>query len=128
MSHKQLPIEWVERIFQRLHGRFGSEFTNKYKIGDLDNQGRDIGLENAKQVWAEELGNLGTERIAQGLRCNFQRAPSCDEFKRACVPVIAAHQDFIQLPKPKLTDEQRQANIDKFNAVRKDLGKKVSVK
>ncbi len=124
MQHKQLPFEWVERIFQRLDGRFGSEFTNKFKLGELDSKGRDIGIENAKHVWVDELGSLSAERISQGLRQNFQRAPSCDEFKRACSPVIASHQDFQALPKPKPTDQQRKANIQKLDEVRKQLGKR----
>jgi hypothetical protein len=52
---QNLPMEWIDRIFMRLHGRFGNNFTDKFKLGQVDAQGNDIGLLNAKQVWSLSL-------------------------------------------------------------------------
>ena len=60
-----LPVEWVNRLFMRLHGRFGNGFFDKFRIGQTDRDGNDIGVENAKQVWAEELAGLDNSGIAE---------------------------------------------------------------
>lgn len=98
MNQKPLPIEWVERIFMRLHGRFGNTFFDKYRIGQLNDNGDDIGVENAKQVWAEELAGMTVERIAEALKCSYEYAPSCDDFKANCV-IRAQVQDYKAIEK-----------------------------
>lgn len=71
--------------------------------------GVDIGIANAKQVWAEELAGISPNRIKNALLHNYEYAPSCDQFKAQCKSVIAAHQDFIGITR-KFTDEEREAN------------------
>ena len=116
MMQKQLPPEWIERIFMRLHGRFGNAFLDKFRVGQLNNRGEDIGVLNAKQVWAEELGHLSAERLSKGLTSSFEYAPSCDDFKRACAPVPMCHREseFLLLTKPKADDEVVQKNLVKI--------------
>jgi hypothetical protein len=83
MSKNKLPMEWVDRIFMRLHGRFGNAFLHKYKIGEMAD-GQDLGIKNAKEVWAEECGHLSAERIRKGLEAKYDYAPSCDDFISQC--------------------------------------------
>jgi hypothetical protein len=104
----RLPIEWVDRIFMRLHGRFGNSFTDKFKLGQIVD-GVDIGIANAKQVWAEELAGISPNRIKNALLHNYEYAPSCDQFKAQCRSTMQAHQDFIGLPR-KFTAEERESN------------------
>ena len=104
----RLPIEWVDRIFMRLHGRFGNSFTDKFKLGQIVD-GVDIGIANAKQVWAEELAGISPNRIKNALLHNYDYAPSCDQFKAQCKSTIEAHRDFVGLPR-KFTAEEREAN------------------
>jgi hypothetical protein len=113
---KQLQPEWIERIFMRLHGRFGNTFLDKFRVGQLNNQGEDIGVLNAKQVWAEDLGHLSAERLSKGLATNFEYPPSCDDFKRACTPVPMCHREskVLLLTKPKADDEVVQKNLIKI--------------
>ena len=82
---KNLPIEWIERIFMRLHGRFGNNFLDKYKIGQLNDNGEDVGIINAKNTWALELAGVSTERLKAALSATYNYAPSCDEFLKHCV-------------------------------------------
>ena len=80
-----LPIEWVERIFMRLHGRFGNQFFDKYKIGKLNNDGEDAGIANAKATWADELSGVSVDMLKAALAANYAFPPSCDDFKSKCV-------------------------------------------
>jgi len=108
---KTLPPKWVDQIFTRLHGRFGNVFFDKFRIGCFSEDGEDtgvanakiargkgfgeltgedIGIANAKIIWGEELGELTGEDIARGLSAQFKFAPSCDEFRMACQPLVHA--------------------------------------
>lgn len=116
---QQLPTEWVEKIFMRLHGRFGNAFFDKFRVGQLNADGEDIGILNAKQVWAEELAHLSVERIKKGLAAKFEYAPSADDFIQACSPVPACHRDpnILALPKPKADEQVAKKNLAKIHAM-----------
>ena len=79
-----LRDEWIDRIFQRLTGIYGSQFTAKFKqIVD----GIDEGTANAKGVWAKELGNFADkpEAIAYALdHLPTEHAPNALEFRDIC--------------------------------------------
>lgn len=113
---KPLPSEWIDRIFMRLHGRFGSNFGDKFKTGQKDEHGVDLGIINAKQVWAEELAGISAERIKNALLHNYEYAPSCDQFKLQCKTPTQSHSDYKALPKPKVSDEQLAVIHDKMSA------------
>jgi len=115
-----LPKEWVERIFQRLHGRFGNSFTDKFKLGQHDANGNDIGILNAKQVWAEELAGISPERIKNALLHNYDYAPSCDQFKAQCKTTIAAHRDMLAITR-KFTHEEKASNHARLQKILNDL-------
>lgn len=116
MIRQPLPIEWIERIFSRLHGRFGNSFTDKFKLGQYDTQGNDLGLLNAKQVWSEELAGISAERIKNALLHQYDYAPSCDQFKAQCKSTQVAHRDFLALPK-KFTPQQKEEQSRKLHDV-----------
>lgn len=102
-----LPRAWVDRIFSRLQGVYGREFSGQYSTGLVD--GIDHGLENAKQVWAEELAGFqeNPQAIAYALETLPDKAPNAIRFRDACrrAPEIAK-------PKleHKLSAEQMAAN------------------
>lgn len=111
MQTFNLPPEWVERIFMRLHGRFGNNFFDKFKIGQLNDAGEDIGIANAKATWSLELAGVSAERIKAGLDAKYQYAPSCDEFLKHCVTNNI--QDFKALPAP-VSHEDNKIHADKL--------------
>lgn len=84
-QQKMLPHGWVERIFLRLQGVYGREFTSQFSMIDPAT-GIDVGLENAKQVWAEELANFGEwpEAIAYALKNLPDRSPNVIRFRELC--------------------------------------------
>lgn len=104
-----IPLRWVDEIFRRLTGRFGSQFTEKFRSGMIIDQRTgellqpndsmdfavDSGLEEAKKVWAEELGlaQITPDQIKRGLLARHQYPPSCDEFIRECIGGHAADRD-----------------------------------
>lgn len=112
---KKLPIEWIDRIFIRLHGRFGNNFLDKFKTGQHDENGNDLGILNAKQVWAEELANMSVERIKNALLHSYDYAPSCDQFKAQCKLIAPAMTDYKALPKPVVSDEKINELKEKIN-------------
>lgn len=95
---ESLPQAWIERIFLRLHGRFGNTFFDKYRIGKFNDNGDDLGLENAKLIWSQELAGISVERITEALKASYEFAPSCDDFKAKCVTNIQL-QEYVALPK-----------------------------
>lgn len=118
-----LPQEWIERIFLRLHGRFGNNFTDKFKMSKTDGQGNDLGLINAKQVWAEELAGISADRIKAALNAHYDYAPSCDQFKAQCKSSTTAHKDFIGITR-KFTQEEKEANHRKLQEMLSKLNLK----
>jgi len=120
----KLPDEWIERIFMRLHGRFGNTFFNKFKIGKLNNDGEDVGIVNAKATWAYELRSVTSTRIKAGLDADYDRAPDCDLFKSKCV-LEHVIEDYKAIPK-QLTEEENEINRKKIEKISNDLTKKSS--
>lgn len=127
MNKQPLPKEWVERIFMRLHGRFGNEFLNKFKTGDVVN-GSDVGIENAKLTWADELSGVSAERIKNALDTKFEKAPSCDMFLLACKSTPDAHKDFIALPKSTISAEKVEENLNKIKDITEQIKPKTDYK
>jgi len=105
----------------RLHGRFGNAFFDKFRIGQLNDNGADIGIENAKVTWASELAGVSPERIKNALLSPYEYAPSCDMFKANCRTTPNEHKDFLALSKPVISDEQRAANLRKLEAITAQL-------
>ena len=101
---------WIDRIFQRLTGIYGSQFTAKFKqIVD----GVDEGTANAKGVWAKELGNFADkpEAIAYALdHLPTERAPNALEFRDICRR--APRKEAAQIEyKPTEADKERHREM-----------------
>lgn len=113
-----LPPAWVDKIFQKLTGRFGNQFVDKFSR--VDAKGNDAGLINAKEAWGEMLGGLSGDDLKRGLMAEYKFPPSCDEFKIACRSITAADgrptglEAWVMLPKRDshtrlVTDEMNRA-------------------
>ncbi len=79
-----LDQKWVAEIFKRLLGIYGAQFKNKFS--SLEN-GVDVGILAAKDIWAQELGTFGSrpESIAWALdNLPTDHAPNAVEFKELC--------------------------------------------
>lgn len=79
-----LSINLIDRIFVRLTGIYGSQFTSKFRHVE---GGVDVGMANAKETWAHELRNFGDklESIAYALdHLPTDHAPNAIEFRDIC--------------------------------------------
>ena len=81
MKNHTLPAGWVDRLFFRLQGVYGKDFMSQFMM--LDSNGNDVGITNAKQVWADELGGFAEhpEAIAYALENLPERMPNAIVFK-----------------------------------------------
>ena len=123
MTNQPLPLEWVTKIFMSLHGRFGNTFFDKYRICQLNQQGQDIGIENAKIVWSEELSGTSPERIKAALESNYEYAPSCDDFKANCY-IRKQVEDYKALTAPVDVEAQPKNSEKVHNFVAEKLKNK----
>ena len=117
-SSNDLPMEWVERIFMRLHGRFGNQFYDKFRTGQMTKNNEDAGIVNAKHTWASELAGISGERIKLALEVNYDYPPSCDDFKKNCVTAKIHPPVYQSLPAPnnKEANKEYAENVVSFVA------------
>jgi hypothetical protein len=119
-----LPNAWVEKIFARLQGIYGREFTGQYSTGMVN--GIDAGLENAKATWAEELGNFvkWPEAIAYALEHLPERVPNCIKFKELCR--MAPRPELPKL-EHKISEEQAEINRARVRKMMDELREKMAM-
>lgn len=91
-----LPERWVNEIFMRLHGRFGTQFLNQFATGSLTAEKKDEGIENAKRVWGSALADLTSCEIMRGLDATYSYPPNCDTFKLASRNYEADFHDAVE--------------------------------
>lgn len=79
-----LNSKWIDRIFDRLMGIYGAQFRAKFS-SVID--GVDVGLENAKETWADELATFSDWPEAIGYALDHlptDHAPNALEFRDIC--------------------------------------------
>lgn len=124
-QNQPLPNAWVEKIFARMQGIYGRDFTGQFSTGMVN--GIDAGLENAKATWADELGSFikWPEAIAYALEHLPERVPNCIKFKELCR--MAPRPEPIKL-EHKITEEQAAENRKKIKEIIDGLGKHMAMK
>lgn len=107
---KKLDYRTIDQLFRRLHGIYGAAFTRNYATGELMD-GKDTGIENAKNGWAIELADYQNrpDVFAYAIdKLPEDRPPNARQFRNLCrqapLPCTKA------LPR-KFTNEERQRNI-----------------
>lgn len=88
-QQKQLPLSWVNRIFEIFIKTYGSEF--EYKFGGTSN------LE-LKVFWAEKLGGFDAVELKRGLDAlSFEpKCPSLTRFMQLCRPALEPEAAWIE--------------------------------
>lgn len=124
-QNQPLPSAWVEKIFARMQGVYGREFTGQFSTGIVN--GIDAGLENAKAVWAEELAGFAKwpEAIGYALEHLPERVPNCIKFKELCRN--APRPEPLKL-EHKLTPEQMEANKKRVKEMIEGLRQNMAMK
>ena len=117
-----IPASWVDRIFARLQGIYGREFTSQFSV--IDNNGNDIGMENAKTVWGQELGcfALNPDAISFALLNLPDRAPNAIKFKELCRlaprPTVDVRMGY---SKTDVDDKAAKENLERIKNMMKTI-------
>ena len=104
-----LPLQWVDRIFDKLALTYGQSFLGRW---------RDLDLNAVKSDWCHELGSFerSPHFIAYALANLPETPPSVANFKALCrqapVPEVPA------LPLPKADPERVRAEMAKLSSIR----------
>jgi hypothetical protein len=121
-----LPASWVDRIFDRMQGYYGSLWVDRWRSGDIDDNGRDRGLLNAKATWAIELGGFvgETERIAQAIESCRHRSlpPTLPEFLELCRQAHGTPR--AALPAPKVDPEVAKQRAKEIAGIADGMAKR----
>jgi len=118
-----LPDSWVDRIFDRMQGMYGSLWVDRWRSGEtVERAGRsfDRGLLNAKATWAQGLGGFSgqPERIHRALESCRSKSlpPTLPEFIELCRHQVA--EQHVTLPPPIPDAGKRTENIARAASVR----------
>ena len=115
---KRLPDLWVQKIFATLQGNYGSRFINMYKTGQQLDDGRDAGIVNAMNEWADKLGVYqdSPETLKLVLDALPKEPPVLPEFYALCVQHRVIPK-YAALPKPKVSQQEGKIQLDKIKAM-----------
>lgn len=118
MKHNPLPAVWVDRLFARLQGVYGRDFT--YQFSNVDSTGFDVGLANARQVWAEELGGFSEhpEAIAYALENLPERIPNVIVFLEICRKAPRKGYNALEY---RMTDEDKENAKEQLKRIKEML-------
>lgn len=88
-SAAQIPSAWIERLFERLSGYYGSKF------GDL---WRGCDLESVKRTWADALAGYAAHEIKRGIDACLRRVfpPTLPEFLTLCRPPVDPETAYVE--------------------------------
>jgi hypothetical protein len=100
-----LPLQAVDRLFERLSATYGRQFLNLYEGMDAN---------AIKAVWAYELSGFGMRlaAIAWALENLPERAPNAIEFRN--LARRAPEPEKPRLPEPKANPERVRAELAKL--------------
>lgn len=109
-----LPDSWVERIFDRMQGLYGSLWLDRWRSGEMIERSGvrfDRGLLLAKATWGQDLAGFADQpgRIAKALEACRHRnmPPTLPEFLDLCRQQYADAP--AQLPAPEVPHDIAQA-------------------
>jgi hypothetical protein len=108
----------VRRLFMLLHGMYGNIVLDKYRIGQVDDKGEDIGMATARSVWLNGLREFDTGIVMKALgKCADKHKtypPTLPEFRDIC-KTFAPAKWVSQTPVPRLemSDALRSEQVER---------------
>lgn len=118
---RRLPDAWVQKIFATMQGHYGTRFLNMWRTGQDLPDGRDAGMVNAMNHWAEKLGGYKDhpETIKRALENLPPEPPSLPQFaeilRHSWVPPAVPQLEN------KLTEEQLIRNRQRVRELMESL-------
>ncbi|AJK46200.1 hypothetical protein [Burkholderia plantarii] len=81
----------VRRLFMLLHGMYGNSVLDKYRTGQADESGEDVGMATARSVWLNGLREFTPEVLMRALaKCADKHKtfpPTLPEYRDLCKSV-----------------------------------------
>ena len=115
-----LKRSWVRKLFAELQGNYGTRFLDMWRSGVTDTNGDDVGLQNAMDMWAENLAGFRErpDAIRRVLDTLPKHPPTLPEFVELCRQ-SCPKPDHKALPAPNVPPsviEARQAEAEAIAA------------
>lgn len=133
-----IDLAHIKRLWMLLHGMYGNLLFDKYRTGDVDDEGQDKGVLSAMTVWLNGLQQFDFNTIRRAVaRCEDKHKtypPSLPEFRDLCkslAPRAVKPLDVPQLTESEENKAERRAMIrrtlddlrmDRLYGERKDYG------
>lgn len=110
----------VKRLFMLLHGMYGNIVLDRYRVGQTDDNGDDIGMVTARSVWLNGLREFTSEIVLKALaRCSDKHKtfpPTLPEFRDLCKSLQPASwrtQSHRDAPRLEMSDALRTEQVER---------------
>lgn len=95
----------IKRLFMMLHGMYGNSVLDKYRIGQIDGNGEDIGMATARSVWLTGLREFDPAILLKAVG-------KCAEKHKTFPPTLPEFRDLCKMFQP--TKWIPQANVPRL--------------
>lgn len=104
----------IKRLFMLLHGMYGNQVLDKYRIGKVDDNGEDVGMAAARSVWRTGLREFTPEILLKALA-------KCADKHKTYVPTLPEFRDLCKAFQPTSWEPRRDApRLDMSEALRSE--------
>jgi hypothetical protein len=112
----------VRRLFMLLHGMYGNAVLDKYRTGQTEDNGEDVGMATARAVWLNGLREFDTSIVMKALgRCAEKHKtfpPTLPEFRDLCKAFQPARWDATKsAPMLEMSDALRAEHVERARRV-----------
>lgn len=103
----------IKRLFMLLHGMYGNQLLDKFRIGQTNEAGEDLGVLSAQAVWLNGLREFDFEVIRQAVaKCDQKHktfSPSLPEFRDLCKGLVPKRWPTPEAPRLEMSEEAKSA-------------------
>jgi hypothetical protein len=108
----------IKRLFMLLHGMYGNIVLDKYRIGQVDGKGEDVGMAAARSVWLNGLQEFDAGIVLKAIvKCAEKHKsypPSLPEFRDICKTLQPTRwQSQTSAPQLEMSDALRIERIER---------------
>lgn len=94
-AEPKLAIEHVRTLFAKLHAMYGNAALDRYRTGQTDRSGADLGVLAAQRQWHQRLQEFAPAVLIRALgQCEVRHktyAPTLPEFVDICKALARSH-------------------------------------
>jgi hypothetical protein len=124
----QLDMTAVKRLFSAFHAMYGDRSTTRFAIGELNDDGEDMGVASAQRIWLQALRGFPVAVILQACaKCMDKHptfAPTLPEFAILCkaqMPTVWQQSEHLNRMRLPFTPAKREAEFGKIRDMLKNI-------